>query len=57
MGWWITCHKCNGDGYINKNECLICKYYIIDDREDLVLRGQLYISDNAEPVSPISSPR
>jgi hypothetical protein len=57
MGWWITCYKCNGDGYINGNECLICKYYIIDDREDLVLRGQLYISDNAEPVSPISSPR
>lgn len=57
MGWWITCYKCNGDGYINSNECLICKYYIIDDREDLVLRGQLYISDNAEPVSPISSPR
>lgn len=57
MGWWITCHKCNGDGYINNNECLICKYYIVDDREDLILRGKIYISDNAEPVSPISSPR
>ena len=57
MAWWIICHKCNGTGYINKNECLICKYYIIEGREDLILRGQLYISDNAEPISPVSSPR
>ena len=57
MGWWIICHKCNGEGYIEKKECLICKYYIIKGREDLVIRGQIYISDNAEPISPISSPR
>ena len=49
MGWWVTCHKCNGEGYIKKEECLICKYYIIEGREDLVMRGQIYISDNAEP--------
>tara|TARA_B110000967_G_C18602954_1_gene420169 strand:- start:37 stop:177 length:141 start_codon:yes stop_codon:yes gene_type:complete len=30
---------------------------IIEGREDLILRGQLYISDNAEPISPVSSPR
>ena len=57
MGWWIICHKCNGTGYINKNECLICKYYIVEGREDLILRGKIYISDNAEPISPVSSPR
>jgi len=22
MGWWIICHCCNGEGYINKKECL-----------------------------------
>jgi hypothetical protein len=57
MAWWEICYKCNGTGYIDKNECLICKYYIIEGREDLILRGQLYISDNTEPVSPVSSPR
>ena len=57
MGWWITYHKCNGKGYIKKEECLICKYYIIEEREDLVMRGQIYISDNAEPITPTSSPR
>lgn len=57
MGWWITCYKCNGEGYINENECLICKYYIVDGREDLILRGKIYISDNAEPFSPVTSPR
>jgi len=43
MGWWITCYKCNGDGYTNNNECLLCKYYIIEGREDLILRGKVYI--------------
>ena len=57
MGWWIKCYKCNGLGYIDKKECSICKYYIVEGNEDLVLRGEVYVSDNPYPVSPISSPR
>ena len=57
MGWWIMCNCCEGKGFINEKECLICKHYIVENREDLVLRGKIYISDNAEPVSPISSSR
>jgi len=54
MPWWNTCYKCNGCGYINNEECLICRYEIIPN---VIIRGQIYISDNAEPVSPVSSPR
>lgn len=57
MGWWIICHKCNGYGYINKKECKTCKYYIVEGNDDLVLRGKIYVSDNPDPVSPLSSPR
>jgi hypothetical protein len=57
MAWWEICYKCNGEGYIDNEECLICKYYIIEGIENLVLRGQIYISDSADPVSPVSSPR
>lgn len=31
--------------------------YIIECSEDVVFLGQLFITDNTEPVSPISSPR
>jgi hypothetical protein len=51
------CDNCKGSGYICNIECLVCKYYIVPGREDLVLRGQLFISDKADPVSPVSSPR
>lgn len=57
MGWWIICNCCDGNGFINEKECLMCKYYIVEGREDLVLRGQIFVSDHADPVSPISSPR
>lgn len=57
MGWWIICHNCNGYGYINKKECKTCEYYIVEDNDDLVLRGKIYVSDNPDPVSPLSSPR
>ena len=50
MGWWVICNCCDGKGFINEKECLICKHYIVENREDLVLRGKIYISDNAEPV-------
>lgn len=54
MPWWETCYKCNGSGFINKEECLICRYEVAPN---VILRGQIYIYDNAEPVSPVSSPR
>ena len=57
MAWWQICYKCNGNGYIDDKECLTCKYYIVEGREDLVLRGKIYVSDKCEPVSPPLSPR
>ncbi len=54
MPWWETCYKCNGCGYINDEECLICRYEVAPN---IIIRGQIYISDNAEPISPVSSPR
>lgn len=54
MAWWVICHKCNGSGYINDNECLLCRYEVVPN---VILRGEIYVSDNAEPVSPVSSPR
>ena len=57
MAWWEICYKCNGNGYIDDKECLTCKYYIVEGREDLVMRGKIYVSDKCEPVSPPLSPR
>jgi len=62
---WIHCHKCNGEGYIDKKECKICKFYIVIEenglgREDesLILRGKIWIIDNfIEPFTPPTSPR
>ena len=54
MAWWIICHKCNGNGYINDNECLLCRYEVA---LNVILRGQIFVNDNVDPVSPVSSPR
>jgi len=54
MGWWIICYKCNGSGYINKNECNICRYEVAPN---IILRGQIYVSDTIYEVTPPSSPR
>jgi len=54
MGWWVICHKCNGNGYINDDECLLCSYEVAPN---VILRGQIFVSDNADPGSPVSSPR
>ena len=29
---WYTCPKCNGKGYIDKKECLMCRFDITGDR-------------------------
>jgi len=63
---WVICHKCNGEGYIDKKECLMCRFDITSDAdgenglsdEGLILRGKIWIVDNfIDPVSPPSSPR
>jgi hypothetical protein len=54
MVWWVNCYNCNGCGYNNNEECLICHYVV---SPNVILRGKIYVSDNAEPVSPPSSPR
>lgn len=63
---WHLCPKCNGEGYIEKKECLMCRFDITADRngenglndEGLILRGKIWVTDNfIDPVSPPSSPR
>ena len=63
---WFTCPKCNGGGYIEKKECLMCRFDITADRngenglndESLILRGKIWVTDNFyDPISPPSSPR
>lgn len=63
---WHICPKCNGEGYIEKKECLMCRFDITGDRngengindERLILRGKIWVTDNFyEPISPPSSPR
>ena len=63
---WHICPKCNGEGYIKKKECLMCRFDITGDRngengindERLILRGKIWVTDNFyEPISPPSSPR
>ena len=57
-GLWFICNECNGDGYINNKECLLCKYKVGDGEDSPILRGKIWIVDNFEdPVSPPSSPR
>ena len=63
---WYICPKCNGEGYIEKKDCLMCRFDITGNRngenglndESLILRGKIWITDNFyEPISPPSSPR
>lgn len=63
---WFICHKCNGEGYIDKKECLTCRFDITADAngenglndQGLILRGKIWVKDNFwEPVTPPSSPR
>jgi hypothetical protein len=60
---WVKCHVCEGFGYKDDKECLICKFYIVREvdgtgREDesLILRGQIWIIDNFDPFTPPSTP-
>lgn len=64
---WVTCHKCMGSGfspkiikknpqgYYQKIPCQTCNTQRIF--LDNLMRGQLWVEDNYEPVSPPSSPR
>jgi len=55
MPWWDTCNKCKGSGFIKMDECLVCRHEVC---LNIIIRGgKIYISDNPEPVSPVSSPR
>ena len=40
MSWWVDCYNCNGCGYNNNKECLICRYEVAPD---VILRGLIYI--------------
>ena len=57
---WVKCHVCEGFGYKDDKECLICKFYIVREvdgsgREDesLILRdkyGLLIILTHLHPL-------
>ena len=56
---WVNCHHCKGNGYlritcinyVTNINCWMC--YIEND----YLRGQIWVEDNYDPVSPPNSPR
>lgn len=59
---WVNCHICQGNGFVfscNSNDttkynCIHCyRPYGITN----YLRGQVWVIDNYDPVSPPSSPR
>ena len=55
----VNCHLCQGNGYLRITcinyvtiiNCWMC--YIEND----YLRGQIWVEDNYDPVSPPNSPR
>lgn len=54
---WVTCHKCNGDGFINKNICIHCYQYQLYFYNTIIFRGHIWCDDNFDPITPPSSPR
>jgi len=63
---WITCNACSGKGFITSfDKTYPCKVYEtisckvcnpLNMRFDEYVRGQLWVDDNYEPISPPSSP-
>tara|TARA_B100002051_G_scaffold276257_1_gene323519 strand:+ start:152 stop:364 length:213 start_codon:yes stop_codon:yes gene_type:complete len=69
---WVTCHECLGQGYIIKNRKesninVFNKYFYNYKIPcptcvppgtflDIIIRGQYWVEDNHDPVSPPSSP-
>ena len=56
---WVNCHLCQGNGYlritcINYVTIINCRMCYI---ENDYLRGQIWVEDNYDPVSPPNSPR
>lgn len=54
---WVTCHKCDGEGFIKKDKkvpCNICNphKYILDT----IMLGQIWVNDNYFPITPPNSP-
>jgi hypothetical protein len=64
---WVTCHDCkatgfipktlinNPQGYYQKIPCKTCNPQRI--LLDNLMKGQIWVEDNYEPVSPPLSPR
>lgn len=64
---WITCNVCMGEGVIHnkickkkydKKMCHVCNPdngYL--EEHSIYYKGQIWVEDNYEPISPPSSPR
>jgi len=63
---WITCNVCMGEGVIHKlyskkickKKCHVCNPengYL--EEHSIYYKGQIWVEDNYEPISPPSSPR
>ena len=56
---YVVCHKCQGEGYVLKEIirerrvlCITCW-----GTHNSVLRGQIWVEDCYDPLTPPSSPR
>ncbi len=64
---WITCNVCMGEGVIHNKickkiydtkKCHVCNPengYL--EEHSIYYKGQIWVEDNYEPISPPSSPR
>ena len=69
---WVTCHECNGQGYIVKGFKISTKNSNKKNYSnlkkpcptcvprgtflDIIMRGQLWVEDNYDPITPPNSP-
>ena len=48
---WVNCHKCNGNGFTDKDKkispCILCNY---NNQTYVYLIGQLWVNDEYEPI-------
>lgn len=52
---YVVCHKCNGEGFVFKKRRVLC--IACWGTFNSVLRGQIWVVDSYDPLSPPTSPR
>ena len=56
---YVVCHKCKGEGYVLKDTIRVRRVLCITcwGTSCSVLRGQIWVDDSYDPLTPPSSPR